>query len=95
MTITILSYPITKRRAFLTSSDEGMSDTFRKYCLQTIDEIYIAVVGTGSGSSNSKTIDEEKLVNKVLQFFPNLKLSVEEVRNTPIVSIHLTIIIYF
>ena len=35
-----------QRRAFLTSSEEGMLETFSKYCVQTLDEILAASLTT-------------------------------------------------
>lgn len=74
-----------QRRAFLTSSDEGMIDLFSKYCLQTMKEIfqasYTSSTGTVSTSSTSNTIlNAEKLVAKAAVFFPNIALTVQDVQ---------------
>lgn len=65
-----------QRRAFLTSSDEGMVETFGKYSHQTMEEIYNAAL---SKSSKEVTVDAQKLVSKAMQFFPNIILTVDEV----------------
>jgi len=40
----------TMRRAVLSSSDEGMTGTFEKYCKQTLKEIYEASLVTSSSA---------------------------------------------
>lgn len=65
-----------QRRAFLTSSDDGMVETFAKYSHQTMEEIYSAAL---SKSSKEVTVDSTKLVSKTMQFFPNIILTVDEV----------------
>jgi preprotein translocase subunit SecA len=79
-----------QRRAFLTSSDEGMLETFTRFSLKTLDEIYEASyksTGTTSGgassSSNTANVNAEKLVSKTKQFFSNLEITVAEVIATP------------
>lgn len=62
----------TQRRAFLTSSDEGMSEVFSKYCHQTMTEI-------ANAAKTKDGFDAPKLVSKAVQFFPNIVLSVDEV----------------
>ncbi|KAJ1418833.1 P-loop containing nucleoside triphosphate hydrolase protein, partial [Ochromonadaceae sp. CCMP2298] len=63
-----------QRRAFLTSSDEGMLSTFSLYCRQTMDEIYAAAL-----APTKKGVNAEKLVAKAVQFFPNIKITAEEI----------------
>eukprot|EP00981_Chlorochromonas_danica_P011634 scaffold4165_cov194-Ochromonas_danica.AAC.6 len=71
----------TQRRAFLTSSDEGMITLFKKYCMATMDEIYQASTTTtaaGGGGGGHVEVNVDKLVSKAKQFFPNIRFSVEE-----------------
>ena len=69
-----------QRRAFLSSSDEGMLETFTKYCHQTINEIYEAAVAPVPGAGNAPTpLNAEKLRAKAAQFFPNIALTVDEI----------------
>lgn len=74
-----------QRRAFLSSSDEGMLETFTKYCHTTMSEIVDAAFSTSasaspqSSSSSSQpssqgTINGEKLRAKAIQFFPNIQV---------------------
>ena len=70
-----------------------MIDTFTKYCGQTLDEIIEAsavnfnpsnskkINGKGTGSTSVK-VNADKLVTKALTFFPNLKITVDEVQRT-------------
>ena len=70
-----------------------MADTFQKYCHKTMEEIYLAANNNNNNNNNNnKALDAEKLVSKALQFFPNLKLAVEEVKRTT-TSVISTIII--
>ena len=63
-----------QRRAFLSSSDEGMLETF------TMTEIYDAAVAPVAGTGSAPTpLNAEKLRAKAAQFFPNIALSVEEI----------------
>ena len=65
-----------------------MRETFSKYCKKTLLEIYQASSsdasknsnnkGKGTNSVDSSQINLEKLVPKILQFFPNMKLSVND-----------------
>jgi preprotein translocase subunit SecA len=95
VTATQRSVIYSQRRAYLTSSDQGLIETFTKYCQLTMKEIFdasfSAPAGSSSSSSSSKTknsnnIDHEKLFKKVLQFFPNIQLSIDELQSTPSVS---------
>lgn len=66
-----------QRRAFLSSSDEGMLDTFHQYCQQTADEIYSAALlpgARGAKSSPGGPVDVAKLVGKLKQFFPPMQI---------------------
>ena len=51
-----------------------MSSTFTAFCRKTLEEIYQASSSTGN-------VNPEKLVPKVLQFFPNMKISVSEIES--------------
>lgn len=72
-----------QRRAFLTSTDEGMIDIFIKYCQQTMMEIYEAsllpVANSRGKPAPGGPVNADKLVSKALQFFPNLHLTKEEI----------------
>ena len=69
-----------QRRAFLSSSDEGMLETFTKYCHLTMNEIYEAAVAPVPGAGNTPTpMNAEKLRAKAAQFFPNIALTVDEI----------------
>jgi len=72
-----------QRRAFLTSSDDGMLETFSKYCMQTLDEIFAASLAP-AGKNNSPALNCDKLVAKVVQFFPNLVISAREIEALPV-----------
>jgi hypothetical protein len=66
-----------------------MAQLFKKYCIQTMSEIYeAALVPVPKGRpAPGGPVDAEKLRAKALQFFPNIQLSVDEINNTPQVSI--------
>ena len=68
-----------QRRAFLSSSDEGMLDTFTKYCHQTMTEIYDAAVAPLPGSNAPSPLNADKLRAKAAQFFPNIALTAVEI----------------
>ena len=70
-----------QRRAFLTSSEEGMVDTFSKYCAATMAEIHEAALLKSSSKRAviGDPVDAEKLTAKALQFFPNLELRATDV----------------
>jgi preprotein translocase subunit SecA len=74
-----------QRRAFLSSSEDGMLETFTKYSLATMNEIYeAALVPPQKGkAAPGGPVDAQKLVTKAMQFFPNIKLSVDDVSSTP------------
>ena len=56
-----------------------MLETFSKYCSLTMNEIYEASVK----SSGKGPVDAEKLLKKVVQFFPNIVISVDEIKSAP------------
>jgi len=64
-----------QRRAFLTSTDEGMLETFNNYCRITLDEIY-------SASVSNNVVNVEKLLSKTLQFFPNMKITAQDLSDS-------------
>jgi preprotein translocase subunit SecA len=79
-----------QRRVILTSTDEDIGKTFRKFALQTMDDIQLAAVVAAPGSKTRKPtevsqipanalVDATKLVAKAVQFFPSLKLTVSDV----------------
>jgi preprotein translocase subunit SecA len=74
-----------QRRAFLSSSDEGMFDTFTKYCHTTMDEIYEASLlpVTKGKPPIGGPLNAEKLRTKAVQFFPNIALTVDEISSIP------------
>mmetsp|Transcript_19540 Transcript_19540/g.18872 ORF Transcript_19540/g.18872 Transcript_19540/m.18872 type:complete len:1035 (-) Transcript_19540:297-3401(-) len=74
-----------QRRAFLSSSDEGMFDTFTKYCHTTMDEIYEASLlpVTKGKPPIGGPLNAEKLRTKAVQFFPNIVLTVDEISSIP------------
>ena len=80
-----------QRRDFLESTDEQAESLFRRYSLQTMDEILLAAVTMSGGKSKPTTvaavpasaaIDAAKLVAKAVQFFPNIKLSVADIQGS-------------
>ena len=91
VTSTQRSAVYTLRRAVLSSTDEGMRDTFAQYCRQTMREIYeaslVALPNSKSKPPPGGPVDAEKLVAKVVQFFPNIKLSVAEVASSQAVKV--------
>jgi len=70
-----------QRRAFLTSSDEGMLETFTRFSSRTMDEIYEAsLVPTSKGKGvPGGPVQADKLVSKAKQFFGNIQLTVDDV----------------
>jgi preprotein translocase subunit SecA len=80
-----------QRRAFLSSSDELMQDTFTKYSYKTMDEIYEASLLPLSNSKGKPPVggpvNAEKLRSKAVQFFPNIVLTVEDIEGAGLVRI--------
>jgi len=67
-----------QRRDFLKFSDEDMLNLFTKFCQDTMDEILKASM-INNNNGRKESISDEKLVSKALQFFPNLKLSNDDI----------------
>lgn len=77
-----------QRRAFLSSSDDGMLETFTRWSRQTMSEIYDASLVSSSKERKGKPapgspVNAEKLVSKALQFFPKLDISISEIESMP------------
>jgi len=75
-----------QRRAFLSSSDDGMVETFSRYCIQTLEEIYRAALQPGARGSKGTPggpVDTTKLVAKAKQFFPGMVLTETDITATP------------
>ena len=52
--------------------------------------MYVVLVRPGSKSSGG-VLNGDKLVSKMVQFFPNIRLSLEDVQAVPLVSATLTL----
>merc|ERR1711871_573613 len=63
------------RQKFLTAKDHDMVEIFADYCAKTMEEICKTSV---SESKQGVELNAEKLCGKALQFFPNLKLTPDE-----------------
>ena len=73
-----------KRRSFLSSSEEEMLETFKGYCVKTMNEIYeSALPKDAKGNKASGAINASKLVTKAKQFFPNIVLTEDAVSSLP------------
>ena len=79
-----------------------MRETFSKYCKKTLQEIYQASFSDASKNSNNKgkgsssadsQMNLEKLVTKTLQFFPNMKLSVNDLSSAQSVLCYFRLVI--
>lgn len=69
-----------QRRAFMVSSDEGMLETFRRFCVQTMTEIYEAgLLNPVKGGGGKGPVNANKVVSKAKQFFPNIELTQAEI----------------
>eukprot|EP01041_Mallomonas_annulata_P006005 gene6005-12107_t len=74
-----------QRRAFLTSTDEGMLETFTRFATKTMEEIYEACLtppAKGKGVPGGP-VDADKLVAKAKQFYANIQLTPQEIAATP------------
>merc|ERR1711871_1148696 len=65
----------TMRKKFLSSTDLDTIRTFSEYCATTMDEICKTSI---TESKQGIELNAEKLCGKALQFFPNLKLTPDE-----------------
>ena len=71
-----------------------MKDTFTKFSANTADEIVQAsfLTATGGSSGGAVSVDPNKLVAKLKQFFPNIIIATQDIVDHPTQACAFTVI---